>query len=200
MLLDNGNSFDEISLRKFYEELVKSADNQVELLYNLLNWAQVSTGRMPFVPLDFDLASKLNSDLALIKNMTERKGVKFSVEMPEEAIIFGDSNMICTVIRNILTNAVKFTEKGGEIALTVEAGCALPLHWRISVSDTGAGMPAEQISNILNLSQKHSQQGTAGETGSGLGLIVCQELLAKHNSTLHIESEEGKGSRFWFDL
>ncbi|MDR0830371.1 MAG: tetratricopeptide repeat-containing sensor histidine kinase [Prevotellaceae bacterium] len=203
MLLDDSSNLDKKSLKLFYEELVKSADNQVELLYNLLNWAQISTGRMPFVPIDFNLAAKLNSDISLIKSMTERKEINFSVEMPEEAMIFGDSNMICTVIRNLLTNAVKFTEKGGTITLAVGAGYALPslpLHWRISIYDNGIGMTAEQISDILNSDKKQSQQGTAGETGSGLGLIVCRELLEKHNSKLHIESEEGKGSRFWFEI
>ncbi|GHT18185.1 hypothetical protein FACS189429_4190 [Bacteroidia bacterium] len=73
-------------------------------------------------------------------------------------------------------------------------------HWRISISDTGTGMTAEQIANIRNLDKTSAQQGTAGETGSGLGLIVCQELLEKHHSTLHIESEKGKGSRFWFEI
>jgi signal transduction histidine kinase len=114
--------------------------------------------------------------------------------------VTGDSTMICIVIRNLLTNAIKFTPTGGEVKLEI---CPSPIQhskYNIQITDTGIGMTSEQINNLFRLDGRHSHSGTAGETGSGLGLIVCKELIEKHGSTLHIESEVGKGSRFWFEL
>jgi signal transduction histidine kinase len=184
------------SLAQYYEELLKSADGQVELLYNLLNWAQVQTGRMPYVPTEFDLVAELRSDIALIKNMAERKGIALETQMPESAIITGDRNMLATVVRNLLTNAVKFTDKGGCITLEIkpdeEDG------YTISVADTGRGMRREEVEGLFRIDRQRSRMGTAGEPGSGLGLIVCQELVEKHGGRLRVESEVGKGSEFLF--
>ncbi|MDL2265368.1 hypothetical protein LJC43_03190, partial [Parabacteroides sp. OttesenSCG-928-G21] len=184
------------SLAQYYEELLKSADGQVELLYNLLNWAQVQTGRMPYVPTEFDLVAELRSDIALIKNMAERKGIVLETRMPESAVITGDRNMLVTVVRNLLTNAVKFTDKGGRITLEIkpdeEDG------YTISVADTGRGMRREEVEGLFRIDRQRSRMGTAGEPGSGLGLIVCKELVEKHGGMLRVESEVGKGSEFLF--
>lgn len=195
-LINYSDKWDTDSLSEYYEELLKSADGQVELLYNLLNWAQVQTGRMPYTPTEFDLVTELRSDIALTKNMADRKGILWDVQMPETAIVTGDRNMLTTVVRNLLTNAVKFTAKNGHVSLEIipeENG-----GYTISVNDTGTGMSREQIENLFNIDRQRSRLGTAGEQGSGLGLIVCKELIEKHGSILHVESEEGKGSRFRF--
>ena len=197
LLIDCADSWDTHSLKHYYLELLKSADGQVELLYNLLNWAQVQTGRMPYRPVQFDLVSEFRSDISIVGNMAERKQIVFNVQTPDTAIVTGDSNMLATVVRNLLTNAVKFTDKGGSISLQVEETNDT---YTVSVSDTGKGMSDEQLRNLFCLDRRQSQKGTSGEQGSGLGLIVCEELLEKHNSKLHIESQEGQGSRFWFVL
>jgi signal transduction histidine kinase len=243
MLAENAPQWNAATLQNFYAKLLKSAEGQVELIYSLLNWAQVQTNRMPFNPIPFDLVSDLANDISIIRSMAERKGVSFHVETRFIAshnappLITGDSAMICTVVRNLLTNAVKFTPAGGEVTLSIvgadistgsmhrlcvcprihdehtdtsgeqigdasgeHAGSPLRQKTRITVTDTGIGMTAEQIADVFRLDHKHSQCGTAGETGSGLGLIVCRELIEKHGSTLYIESEPAKGSRFWFEL
>ena len=212
LLVKNAGSWDANALTEYYHELLKSADGQVELLYNLLNWAQVQTGRMTYTPVTFNLSTRLRSDIALIRKPAENKGVALIVQMPEETLVTGDGNMLATVVRNLLTNAVKFTPKGGTVTLEVQApsnspegGGNFPPSGElrgacISVSDTGIGMNEEQIRNLFRFDSRHSRPGTANEQGSGLGLIVCRELLEKHGSELHIESEEGKGSRFWFEL
>jgi signal transduction histidine kinase len=202
LLLNNSAKWDEQTIHTYYRELLKSADHQVDLLFNLLNWAQLQTGRMTFKPQHFDLSLKLRSDIALIKKMAYSKGIEFEVEMPESVEITGDANMLSTVVRNLLTNAIKFTDKGGKVTLSVipspveratEGLC-------ITVADTGTGMSAEQIQTLFRLDGKQSRLGTAGEQGTGLGLIVCRDLLAKHDAELHIESELGKGSKIWFKL
>jgi signal transduction histidine kinase len=197
ILLDDSAQWDINSLTKYYRSLLKSANNQVILLYNLLNWAQVHTGRMAFNPIAFDFYAAFESDIALLKNTAEQKEINFTITIPENTIITGDNNMITIVVRNLLTNAMKFTHSGGTVSLDISPASAAH---RISVSDTGIGISAEQMQNMFRMDKKRSRLGTAGEQGSGLGLIVCKELVEKHGSALHIESEEGKGSRFWFDI
>ena len=210
-LVDNAGSWDTPSLTRYYHSLLKSADNQVSLIFTLLDWAQMQAERMPYHPAQFELADALHSDIGIIKNMAEKKGVAFDVLIPETALVSADRDMITTVVRNLLTNAVKFTPEGGTVTLKAspnpsEGGGFSPPSgelegaYIVSVTDTGIGMSEAQISNLFHLDKQQSRRGTDGEEGSGLGLIVCKELLKKHGSELHVESEEGKGSKFWFEL
>jgi signal transduction histidine kinase len=237
MLLENAELWSAETLQKYYHGLLKSANSQVDLLYNLLNWAQVQTGRMPFHPVQFDLIAELRrTNLPLLHDMANRKGIAFITEIPDAALIIGDINMLTTVVRNLLTNALKFTNTGGTVTLTISpctdainrvstgtinrvssthhtphtAHRKLQTAYHISISDTGCGMTAEQVQNLLcdggaarhgrDAARHVSTRGTAGEQGSGLGLIVCKELLEKHGSTLRIESKLNEGSRFTFDI
>jgi len=198
LLLENSIHWDTASLTKYYQKLLKSANEQVDLLYTLLNWTQVQTGRMSYFPMPFDMVSALQPDIALIKNMAESKDLIFDVQTPGAALVTGDCNMFITVIRNLLTNAVKFTPKDGKISLEIKTNKSGA--YIISVVDSGIGMNSEQMQNLFRLARQRPRKGTVGEQGSGLGLIVCNELLQKQGSQLHVESEEGKGSRFWFEL
>jgi len=209
LLIENSESWDDASRSDYCQKLLKSADSQVTLLGNLLNWAQVQTGRMPYQPIEFDLVEALRPDIELIKEMAERKGITFNTFMPEIAFITGDEIMIAIVVRNLLTNAMKFTTQNGTVTLEISPStaathrsgnaCIAP-RYTLSVSDTGTGMTPEQMLRLFRIDQTHSQKGTVGEHGSGLGLIVCKELLQKHDSELFVESEVGCGSRFWFTL
>ena len=198
LLVTHSTEWNTELLSQYYNELLKSADGQVELLYNLLNWAQVQTGRMPYAPIPFDIVAALRSDIVLIENLAKRKGILFDIQMPETAIVTGDSNMITTVVRNLLTNAIKFTSANQTISLRIE-----PQEnngYIITVSDTGIGMSEKQMHDLFTLGNQRSQRGTNGESGSGLGLIVCKELIKKHQSVLQVESQEGEGSTFKFSL
>ncbi|MDR1981995.1 MAG: tetratricopeptide repeat-containing sensor histidine kinase, partial [Tannerellaceae bacterium] len=201
--------WDDNTLRNYYTQLLKSADSEVELIYNLLNWAQTQTGRMPFRPAPFDFASELRrTEIKLLQNMADQKGVTLYIAIPKSVIVTGDSNMLSTVIRNLMTNALKFTPAGGMIGLEIEPLMPPPKQkgrkkaprYCVEVCDTGVGMTEEQLRNLFRLDTSQTQRGTAGEQGSGLGLIVCQELLKTHGATLHVESQESQGSRFWFQL
>ena len=203
-LVKNARSWDTDTLADYHGELLKSADGQVELLYNLLNWAKIQTGRIAFAPETF-LFSDLLPGIVLIRKMAENKDITLTVRMPENALITADGNILSTIIRNLLTNAVKFTPAGGTVTLDVspcgrDIARNVSTGYIVSISDTGMGMPEEQIHNLFRPDNTFFRKGTGGEEGSGLGLIVCKELLEKHGSVLHVESEEGKGSRFWFEL
>ena len=197
MLLNQGSSWDAGLRTKYYEELLKSSDGQIELLHNLLNWAQVQTNRMPFTPIKFDIAAVLRTEVEMVENMAKMKEISFVVQIPDEALVYGDKIMCGIIIRNLLTNAIKFTGRGGKISLTVTS---VDTNYSISISDTGIGLSKEQISSLFRIDRRNLRNGTAGEQGSGLGLIVCKELVEKHGSRLEVESIEGKGCKFRFSV
>ncbi|MDR0794939.1 MAG: hypothetical protein LBE79_02625, partial [Tannerella sp.] len=213
LLAENTPSWSTEQLSAYHNELLKSAEGQVELIYNLLGWSQVQTGRITCNPHTFAL-SKLLSDLSLIRGMAENKGITFVTQIPDgNATITADSNILTTVVRNLLTNAVKYTHAGGEVTLEASpnpskgGGFSPPSgelegasSFTFTVTDTGIGISREQLNSLFRIDNQHSRKGTAGEQGTGLGLIACRELLEKHGSALHIESEEGKGSKFWFTV
>jgi signal transduction histidine kinase len=207
LLLDNADRWDTATLTRYYQKLLASAKKQLNLLYSLLDWAQVQAGRMPYNPVVFDLTAALKkTDAGIIQNMANSKGVIFDMQIPDTALVTGDCDMLTTTIRNLLANAVKFTPKGGNVTLKVQAplnppegGKKTPIY-TISVTDTGTGMTSEQVQNIFRLDVRQSRKGTVGEEGTGLGLIVCKELVEKHGSTLNVDSTERMGSRFWFEI
>jgi signal transduction histidine kinase len=205
ILVDNANQLAPHTLADYYQKLLKSANGLVDLLKNLLNWAQLQTEREIYHPITFNFVAALQPDLDVIKNMAEHKNIAFEALLPPTALITADEKMFVTVVRNLLTNAVKFTPEEGKVTLEVarkeeSTKARMDDEYIISVVDTGVGMSQEHITNLFRLDSVHSQRGTAGEHGSGLGLIVCKEMLEKHGSLLHIESTEGKGSKFWFEV
>jgi len=206
LLVKNAHLWDINTLSEYHNELLKSAEGEVELLFNLLSWAQTQTGRITYNPETF-LLSTLLPNLSLIQKMAQNKNVTLNIQIPENAIVTADRNMMATVVRNLLTNAVKYTAQHGTVTLNVtpsksdrDSFNSTPSRYIISVADTGVGMSEKLLRNLFRIESAHSDLGTAGEQGSGLGLIVCQELLEKHKSVLHVESQEGKGSRFWFEI
>jgi len=209
LLTEHADKWDPNRLSLYYQNLLKSASGLVDLLKNLLNWAQIQTGRETYHPVTFDLAAALQPDITLVKNMTERKNITFETQLPQTALITADENMLITVIRNLLTNAVKFTAPDGMVKLEIlsewggggrDGARPVSTGYTIIITDTGIGMSPEHIRDLFRLERAHSQHGTAGEKGTGLGILVCKEMLEKHGSKLCVESEIGKGSRFWFEI
>jgi signal transduction histidine kinase len=201
ILVNNARSWSPDTLADYHAELLKSAEGNIELLLNLLNWSQIQTGRIIFRPEPFAI-SELLSSMSLLRKMAENKKITFEVTIPNDVIVTCDSKMLITIIRNLLNNAVKFTESGGTVKLEISP-CAdlLPKvsnKYIFSIIDTGIGMSDVQLNNLFHLDSANSHSGTAGEEGSGLGLIICKELVEKHGSKLHVESNEGAGSKFWF--
>ena len=185
------------TISDFFRKILKSADGLADLLENLLAWATIQTGREMYLPMPFNLVAALQSDIEVVKNMAEGKEIAFETLMPPTAVVTADSNMLVTVIRNLLTNAVKFTAAGGKVSLQIYESDG---KFSIAVSDTGVGMTQEQVQNLFRIDRQFPRKGTAGEQSSGLGLIVCHDMLYKHGYELYIESEVGRGSRFWFEM
>ena len=196
-LIDHAGEMDIQSLQHYYIELLKSSDSQIELLYNLLNWAQLQTGRMPFCPNPFDLCNVAENEINLLQTQLSGKTILLNTQFPENAIAYGDRIMIAVVIRNILTNAIKFTPEGGKIHMEI---IDQKTDFTVSITDNGIGMDEKTLHNLFMLDGQTSRTGTAGETGNGLGLIVSKELIEKNGGKLNVESAEGKGSCFSFTV
>ena len=210
---------DDVTLSDHSRNLLNSANGMSDLLENLLKWATIQTGRMTYNPVPFNLLLALQPELIIARSIAERKKITFTTRMPRSAIVTGDQNMLMTVVRNLLVNAVKFTSTGGTVTLDIspcrDAAQSLgeaviernrnteprntPKHL-ISITDTGIGMTREELYNLFRIECQHTRPGTAGEQSSGLGLIVCRDLLSRHGSILHVESEVENGSRFWFEI
>ncbi len=173
-----------------------ATESQLELLQNLLNWANMQTGKMTYNPITFNLCKTIGKNLELYAVSAKNKGLQFISDLPEKCIVQADRQMINTVVRNLLNNAVKFSEPNGIIRVAVSNHDNFI---RFSISDKGVGMPQEQIEELLVDGKTTSKDGTHGEKGSGLGLIICKELLEKNNSQLEIESCENK-TTFSFNL
>ena len=201
ILVENVHNMDMDSLNESLNMLLENTDRLVTLLYDLLQWAQLQTGRLQCKLTTYNLSVALRSDVMIIDKMAKLKGITFNVNVPEKFIVIGDISMINTVVRNLLSNAVKFTPESGTVSLDIyphkdvsRCKCI------IAVTDSGVGISSYKKITLNNMKKIQSKLGTFGEQGSGLGLIICNEFLEKNGSKLHIESKVGKGSRFWFEL
>jgi PAS domain S-box-containing protein len=175
-----------------------SATNLYSLLENLLEWAQSQRGETNFNPVSFSLSPKISNNLLLIQESVYKKEIKMSVNIPEDLVVYADENMLGCIIRNFSSNSMKFTPKGGKI--TIAANPISENTVEISIKDTGIGMNKEMIENLFRLDGNSNRKGTDGEPSTGLGLIICKEFIEKHKGKIWVESEEGKGTTFYFTL
>jgi PAS domain S-box-containing protein len=185
-------------IQKIGELLRGSAFNLFGLLENLLTWSRMQRGIMPFEPVSQVLKSKIEEGMALVIESALKKEITIGYEIEDELVAFADSNMLLTLIRNLASNAVKFTPRGGNITISAKQ-CTSHLV-EISVKDTGIGMDQFKIDNLFKLDINTSRKGTEGEISTGLGLILCKDFVEKHGGKLWVESAENEGSTFYFTL
>ncbi len=175
-----------------------SATNLYRLLENLLDWTRIKQGLIHFNPEVLKLQTVVSSSLVMVKEQSENKNIEVSLIIPPGLQVFTDKNTLQSVIRNLVSNAVKFTPRDGKVIVTAkETGNKMV---EISVKDSGIGMSRTLINDLFRTGVSTSRTGTEGEASTGLGLIICKDLLGKQGSELWVESEEGKGSTFYFTL
>lgn len=188
--------FDEYSPEE-HQELLKqfrlSAEHLFALLENLLTWARSQQGRLPYRPQTLGLTGLLSLTFAFTQSLADNKQIRLIAEIPPDLSVIADLDMLGTVLRNLLTNAIKFTPTGGSVTISARPAAG---GVEISVSDTGIGISKEKAAELFQLGAKHRQLGTAGERGTGLGLILCKEFVEFHGGTICCESVEGQGSTF----
>jgi len=185
-------------IRKIALMMRNSATNLNHLLGNLLEWSQLERGLILFTPKSYLLMPGLKESLILVSEAAKAKNIEMNLEIPENLVVYGDKNMLESVFRNLVFNAVKFTSRGGMITVSVKS---LPdNNLEFSVKDTGIGMDDAIMDQLFSLDAKTGRKGTDGELSTGLGLIICRDLIEKHGGKLKVESEEEKGSTFSFTL
>jgi PAS domain S-box-containing protein len=175
-----------------------SATNIYRLLENLLEWSRLRRGAMDFIPEKFNLKKKTKACIDVLIETIRKKGIRLDINIPDVLEILADSHMFETIIRNLVSNAIKFTPVGGKV--TVEANLNDNYLAEIKIRDSGIGMTPELISKLFQINEKTSRPGTEGEPSTGLGLLLCKEFIEKHNGKIWVESEVGKGSSFSFTL
>ncbi len=196
LLIEDFKELTEDKKLEFIEAIHDSSRRIYVLLENLLEWASTQTGNIRFHPEVIDMEEVFETNYALIKNKFEEKGIRFNMELPDNTKVFADYNMISTVIRNLMGNAIKFTENG-EVRAAIRP---VDSHMEISISDSGLGIPHKVQERIFEIDHKKSTSGTRGEKGSGLGLLICREFVLKNGGELFVKSEEGKGTTFTFTV
>lgn len=198
VLSDQSFIISEEEKEKMIMSLHRNAMSTNELLNNLLNWAAIRRKRFSYQPVECTFFEAVGETLPTLYDAAVNKQISLVNNIPDEIIVYADRYMFQTIIRNLILNAIKFTYPGGrvEVALLNENDDML----QFIVSDNGIGMSALMAESIFKSDQKTSRQGTLGEPSSGLGLILCKEFVELHQGQIHVDSEEGKGSRFIFSL
>jgi signal transduction histidine kinase len=199
LLVESFESKEGIQEQKKYVEYIHQNINRIyRLVENLLLWARSQKNALEYNRSDENLFLVTREIMDVLQPSAEKKSITLHNKINKETSIRADRNMLSTILRNLISNAIKFTPEGGKVTLS-----ARPVkednresYIRISVKDTGRGMSPEMKDKLFCLSKSISTKGTANEEGTGLGLILCKEFIDKHQGSISIESELGKGSNF----
>ena len=179
------------------EKLRLAAERLYALLENLLTWARIQRGLMEWHPAAFDLNPMIRYNIQLFASNAERKQILLTTTVQEAVTAYADQNMINTVLRNLISNAVKFTPPGGKIAVSARQAAQAV---EVTVADTGVGMDADALARLFRIDAQSTRAGTDGEKGTGLGLILCHDLVQKNGGRLWVNSETSKGTVFYLLL
>lgn len=193
--------FDDMEQEKMLKMIVcmnESSKNLYDLLLNLLEWSRSQTKSIKYSPVLLNIGEVFDKNISLLKDSASKKEIKLKQSVKSPRNVWADQNMVMTVVRNLISNAIKFTPKGGSISLHAFENDNGMLE--ISVTDTGVGMTKEQVSNLFMIEKNNSTNGTENEKGTGLGLIISKEFVEINGGTISVESTISEGTRFYFTL
>jgi two-component system sensor histidine kinase/response regulator len=190
-------SFSQSEIKENVDSLRDTTKTVYTLLENLLTWSQLQQGAMDYQPEEIALDEITTHNIGLFASSAEHKQISLINQVPQGVVAYADRYMIDTVVRNLISNALKFTYKGGVITLSVHQDGP---YVELAISDTGTGIPQKDIPHLFLFDVKYSNIGTAGEEGTGLGLVLCKDLVEKNGGKIHIESEVGQGTTFTIRL
>ncbi len=177
----------------FIEDMNHSAKSLYSLLENLLYWSRSQMGVIDFHPMDLDINYLVRQSKDVLFLQAQNKNISINLELSELRPVAADANMLMTVVRNLMSNAIKFTPLAGKIE--VKTGY-FEKYVYIRVKDSGVGIPQEKMKELFEPSKFESNPGTANEKGTGLGLVLCNEFVQKHNGRIEVESQVMEGSIF----
>ncbi len=184
-------------LRNVASAMYKSSERLFALMENLLQWAFMQQGVMEYSPRAHNLEGLIQAGIDPLISVSDQKQIALRSSIPDDLIVLADARMITTVIRNLVSNALKYSDSGGsvDIAAIPDQGMV-----RVSVQDSGMGMDQPTLDRVFALDRKASRPGTRGESGTGLGLVLCKEFVEKHGGRIWAQSEPGLGTTFYFTV
>lgn len=201
LLKENSEDLAPEKIKSFATIINKSANFTLALLHDLLEWSRVQIGSIEANKEKLNLSDLLAHNIAGVSPLISSKNISLKVNFPENLSVFADKKMVSTITRNLMSNAIKFTPKGGTITISSKEIMINGKNMiETSIADTGIGMSEEKVRNLFKIEHNYRSAGTDKETGTGLGLVLCNEFIEKNNGTIKVISEINVGSSFIFTL
>lgn len=211
ILLEDFDILEKEEIHKYVVNIRNASYNTYSLLENLLEWSRIQSGRMQFNPVNIDLGKEVAEVIEILNSNALRKGISLQSNVESGIMVNADPNMIHSVIQNLISNAIKFSNARGQVTVTSEFKPLKELHKtpncacdnqcvQINVADQGIGIHPDAIPRIFSLNDHYTLNGTANEPGTGLGLILSKEMIERHGGELTVFSIPGEGSTFSFTL
>jgi len=197
LLLDDYENFSDADRIDLIQTMSDASNNAYKLLQNLLEWSRSQTGSIQWEPDAISLHDIVTTTIDLLSNGASVKEISINAIILPNIVVWADANMATTVIRNLISNALKYTPKGGEIRVYSKKS---EKEIEITIEDNGVGINEADKEKLFRIDVNHSTSGTNNEQGTGLGLILCKEFVEKNGGKIWVESTEGKGSKFKFTL
>ncbi|HPN37672.1 MAG TPA: PAS domain S-box protein [Melioribacteraceae bacterium] len=197
IITENFNDVSTDELYKILNNLKVLVHNQYDLLENLLEWANVQRGKRKLELQEISLCDLAEWILGVLRINAEKKGIEIIKQIPQEFIINADIEMLKSIINNLVTNAIKFTENGGKIYIIAEENKEKKF---LIIQDTGVGMKNSDVENLFKIDKQVSKPGTNREKGTGLGLILCKEFIDLHGWKINVESKIGEGTKIIIEI
>ncbi len=193
LLHNDLDEFDEDELKMIISQVKEATESAYNLVLNLLEWSRLQLNRVTLNPKLLNLYNLASGEIAILSAQANAKQIKLNLDLPDDIQAYADENMIRMVLRNLISNAIKFTYKGGEVLIQSNF---LPKFVDIEIKDDGVGISQENIQKLFKVNQQVVNQGTEKEKGTGLGLILCKEFVEKNNGKIWVDSKLGSGSSF----
>lgn len=197
LIQENLTSYNEIELKNIISMIHESVEKYHNLLEDILHWARTQSGNFSIEGEKLLFIKICKEVIENLQAMATQKDISIHLGAKDSDIVFTDKNILTTILRNLISNSIKFTNQGGHIDISLKHDNANAI---VTVSDNGIGISSERIETLFEISQVHSTPGTDKENGTGLGLMLCKELIEKQSGKIWVNSELGKGSQFIFSL
>jgi signal transduction histidine kinase len=191
------DNFTDKQRKEFIQNICDVSENTFKLLQNLLEWSQTQTDNIIFNPQMLDIGKIIDENITLLNSGINNKKLHIKIDVPADTSVYADEDMVKVIFRNLLTNAIKFSHENGHITISANLNKEKIL---FSIQDEGVGISSEDLNKIFRIDQHLKTKGTNNEEGTGLGLILCKELVEKNNGSISVESKQGEGSIFSFTL
>ncbi|MBK7228672.1 MAG: PAS domain S-box protein [Ignavibacteriales bacterium] len=198
-LLANDEELTDDERKQYVKYIQESSRSMLALVNSLLDWTRLQTGRIKFEPQKIDVSKIVIDSVNALSGTAIQKGIEVTSFVNQSLHLFVDKSLILQVFNNLISNAIKFTNKGGSINILSEAVTSSRFV-KFIVKDTGVGIKDDDLAKLFSVDAKYTSEGTAGEKGSGLGLSLVKEIIEKHGGAIEVESEYGKGTEFIFTL